>query len=65
MEMFTLLKKSSLQQVYKKRNTQTTRLKKGFGDSTKYMHHTNNKAIKSQNRNKYTTDLFPKHGMSF
>ena len=42
----------------KKRNTQTTRLKKGSGHSTKYMHHKNKKTIKSQNRNTNTTELF-------
>jgi hypothetical protein len=35
---------------------ETTRLKKGH--STNYMHHTNKKTIKSQNRNKNTTELF-------
>ena len=38
------------------KNTQTTRLNKGR--FTKYMHHTNKKTIKSQNRNKNTTELF-------
>jgi hypothetical protein len=42
----------------KKRSTQATRLKKGSGHSTKYMHHTNKKKIKSQNRNKNTTAIF-------
>jgi hypothetical protein len=42
----------------KKRSTQATRLKKGSGHSTKYMHHTNKKTIKSQNRNKNTTAIF-------
>ena len=51
----------------KKRSTQATRLKKGSGHSTKYMHHTNKKTIKSQNRNKNTTEIFilPKHTMGF
>ena len=47
----------------KKRNTQATRLKKGSGHSTKYMHHTNKKAIKSQNRNNNTTAILPKDSM--
>ena len=40
------------------RNAQATRLKKGSSHSTKYMHHTNKKTIKSQNRNKNTTAIF-------
>jgi uncharacterized Zn-finger protein len=31
---------------------------KGYSHSTKYMHHTNKKTIKSQNRNKNTTAIF-------
>ena len=40
------------------RNAQATRLKKGSSHSTKYMHHTNKKTIKSQNSNKNTTAIF-------
>ena len=39
------------------RNAQATRLKKGSSHSTKYMHHTNKKTIKSQNSNKNTTAI--------
>jgi hypothetical protein len=40
------------------RNAQATRLKKGCSHSTKYMHHTSKKTIKSQNSNKNTTAIF-------
>jgi hypothetical protein len=39
------------------RNAQATRLKKGSSHSTKYMHHTNKKTIKSQKSNKNTTAI--------
>jgi hypothetical protein len=42
----------------KKRNTHATKLKKGSGHSTKYMHHTNKKTFKSQDRNNNTTAIF-------
>ena len=64
MEIFTLKRVHYNKCITKETHTLPDS-RRGSGDSTKYMHHTNNKAIKSQNRNKYTTELLPKPGVGF